>query len=524
MRSLVLVLGLVLTAPVVLGCEPRIELELVEISDVEPARIDAGHRLAVHGQRFLMGHPCTVVLRGLWHRPGRGAERGEHTLLGEATSGERAEAVVTADAIRDLGGRATFVGEVEVRFEAASIAGGSVHGVLRDVTLDFVPAAHGALGGELEIIERGLGARFADVEGDPLEATDARVAGVELAEVDVDGPLGRAGLVAGDHLVTRGGLRVLLPTDLTDSELGDAEPRLGVVRGGGEPFEIRLGVEAPPETSVPRTYQLAALIALVGVLGAVATRRRTASAPTARLAGPAHVVLAVLAALGLWRGIALGWLSDASVVVGVVALVVALAAASEKGPSAALRGLVRALALTSTMLSVVAIAGTSELSVLFAPSLEPASWLGLSSPLAPAAILGVVLASSPRSSTPLVSVLDALALGLTAALTTAALYGGVGEAGAGAVSFALRAVVVLAVLAVLRAPLASLEPRFELALGIGAILLAPLATMLVLTAPLDVTTRTIFAETLALGIVAAVVVTGIARARTAPRLADELEL
>lgn len=514
---------LVLASAGVVGCEPQIAVELVDVVAVEPARIDAGHRLRVTGHRFLLGHPCTFALRGAWHRPGRPPEHREHTIEGEASSGEAAEAIVTEDVIRALGGRATFVGELEVRFAAATIPGGTVHGLLEDVTLDFVPSARGTTRGELADIERALGARLAEASEEP---------GAEVAEVLPGGLAESLGVTAGDRIVARGRLNVLEAGDLALEGVPTAERALHVVRDGSEPFELRAAVPVTaPSMPASRAHQLAALLVLLAVALGLGARRRGASEAVQRIAGPAHVVTASVVAMLIHRSISSGLVSDVGTLAGVGVLAIGLsgATAGQRNRWSALVTAARALALAATALGAAALSGTTDLVVLSARAAgDVTEWPGLSTALGPAAAFGLVVACvrpTAAIASLLASALDALVLGVAAALATVVLFGGAGGPDpAAALVFVVRALVVAAGIALARPTLAALAPPALTALGVASAGLSALAAYVALVEPLVPSAAAVLAETLGAALVLLLGMAALARRRAPLGPEHELEL
>lgn len=514
---------LALASAGVVGCEPQIAVELVEVVAVEPTRVDAGHRLRVTGHRFLLGHPCTFVLRGTWHRPGRPPEHRERTIAGEATSGEAAEVIVTEDVIRDLGGRATFVGELEVRFAAASIPGGIVHGSRTDVTLDFVPSARGTTRGELADIERLLGARLAEASED---------AGAEIAEVLPGGLAESLGVAVGDRIVARGGLNVLEAGDVALDGVPPADRALRVVRDGSEPFELRADVpRAMPSMAPSRAHQLAALLALFAVALGLGRRSRHASVPAERVAGPAHVATAIVVGVLIHRAISSGLVSDVGTLVGAGVLAIGLsgATAAERNRWSALVTVARALALAATALGAAALSGTTDLVVLSArASGDVTQWPGLGTALGPAAALGLVAACArPAGAVASLfeSALDALVLGVSAAVAVVVLFGGTGgPEPAAALVFVVRALVVAAGIALARPTLAAL-PRPALALlGFTSACLSALAAYVALVEPLAPSAAAVLAETLGAALVLLLGMAVLARRHAPLGPEHELEL
>lgn len=504
------------------ACEPRIAVELLDVTAVEAERIDAGHRLSVAGRRFLLGHPCTFVLRGTWHRPGAAPEHRERTIAGEATSSELAEATVTEEVVRALGGRATFVGDLEVRFDAASIPGGIVHGALHDVTLDFVPAARGATRAELDALERATGARFADASEEP---------GAEIADVAPGGLFANLGLEPGDRIVSRGGLRVLEVSDLLLEGVPDTERSLGILRGS-TPFEVLPAPPAAPTGLSPvRAHQLAALLLVVALALGLSARARRTHAGAERLAGPAHGVATVVVALGLQRAIVAGLVLDVSLVVGAGVLLILLGGAlgADRDRGAALTAGTRALALAAVVLSAAALAGTTSLAALGERAGGDVSlWPGLGTALGPAAALGLVVSCTQPARADRTlgeGVLDALGLGLVSAIAAAVLYGGTGgPEPAAAIVFVVRAVVVATAIAIARSTLGALSRAALAALAVASAALCAASTYLSLVEPLDTAASGALAETLVLALVLLLGLAVAARQRAPLSVERELEI
>ena len=197
------------------------------------------------------------------------------------------------------------------------------------------------------------------------------------------------------------------------------------------------------------------------------------------------------------------------------------------------------LAFATVALAAAALAGTTDVIVLSAHAAgSPIEWPGLGTALGPAAALSLVVvcarpvtAREPGQSEPRArsvfaeGALDALVLGLTAALATAVLFGGTGGAEpAATLAFVVRAVVVAVGIAVARPTLCVL-PRPALAtLGVASAGLSALGAYFAVAEPLDPSQRTALAETIGIALVLALGMSVVPRHRAPLPLEQELEL
>ncbi len=196
------------------GCERATSAPLLELSGVSPKRVEDGDKLEIEGASLPEGRDARVVFRGALHRPGEAAETLEFETKGHVVARDRIEIAITRAWIAAMSGErrvhTTFEGSVEVVFAAQAQGAPPVSGAIERAEIDVLP--DGRLGRDFE-----AGARTLATLGVHYRAQgegDAPVIGVEVSSVDPGSRAERAGLAAGDRLVSFAGVRVMSTADI----------------------------------------------------------------------------------------------------------------------------------------------------------------------------------------------------------------------------------------------------------------------------------------------------------------------
>lgn len=256
-RFVVPVIQVFATLILAMGCQQTLHSELLDVREVGPDRVAAGRKLELRGNGFPVGRTATVRLLGTLHRPGRASRRVHFELAGIVASPEHIDVPMTQRSLRELGGRGTFRGVVEVSFGIApeSEATGEVTGRIEGVVFDLMPS-------QTELVREtpralaSLGiAGFEDEDGV-----------IRVQSVAWNSEAERAGVRVGDQVVAVGGARIASVAELVvfadQPETRLELRRLGIL----EPFEVslRLSDESAVEPREIVLFQLA-LLTLIGV-------------------------------------------------------------------------------------------------------------------------------------------------------------------------------------------------------------------------------------------------------------------
>lgn len=478
-----LVLGLL--GCMLMGCEGRaVHAELFELTSVGPSEVEAGRRIALEGRGLPQGSTATLTLDGTLYSPGE-ANPVTLSMPAEVLSSERAEALVTGAFLEGIahGGRGTFRGRAELSVPMAD-GSGTVSGALDEVQIDLLPSLSFANEEGLDdeaflddtFVEGGdEGRRLALHDGADLSAA----LGISLAfdegratvaSVDEASPAARLGLLPGDVIREVDGLRILLPSDLSGwagVHIGSLEVERGEVTRTLHP-----PTTADASTSDrSRAVQLAALLVVLLML----LRERERAVPEklraawrrARLdwtRGLLMLAIPVVSLGVLHRVLVYGGIDRLQMLLApAFAFVVVAGSVIDRSPLAVLSSFGRAIFLLVVIASAVITSGSAELLELEGgQSSMPFTWAWLGTPVAPA--LSVLLATTlpivDRSARLSVHLLALAAELWVVVLVVVCLMGGRGDPGwLGALGFAVRGLLALVTLRVLREALAASTVR-----------------------------------------------------------------
>lgn len=235
------VLGLLLVCLSLLlaGCDESAPLSLLTLREVTPRDVEVGERIEISGAGFPRGRTARVVLRGTLHRPGAaplpGFEaRTEGVVVSESaietTYDARLQSLFCGPG--DSAVHTTFRGEVVVVFAAAVPGAPPASASLAGVVLDLRPPP----GSATSISRmRAEGERLLDQSGIVVDRTTAAPNGLMIESVRAGSAAERAGLLAGDLLVSFDGVQVRTPADVVPPATARSA-RVGI-RRGGDPTE-----------------------------------------------------------------------------------------------------------------------------------------------------------------------------------------------------------------------------------------------------------------------------------------------
>lgn len=206
---------------IAMGCEPQAPMAaLIELEPFAPHTLRTGDALRLRGTGFEVGAHGELTLEGMFHRPGLPPVARQVRLEVAASASDRLSATLDDTHVSALGGRGTFRGRIEVRFELGTHG---LTGSLDDVVIDVDP-------------QRRAGTRRLSALGREAAAE----LGLELeglhfdrgAPVSAVSEVGEAlGFRVGDRIQSAGGVLVRSPADLRSLALPGAEVQVERDRG-----------------------------------------------------------------------------------------------------------------------------------------------------------------------------------------------------------------------------------------------------------------------------------------------------
>ncbi len=185
------------------GCGSYDDLPLLELDRIEPAEVETGETLRVHGGGFALGRSPEVVIRGRVHRPGEAPTFVDARLSGTVQSESLIEVPIRDVFVDAVGGRATLDGSIRVAFRTDDDRR-DVFSEMR-ARIDVLPdtsallRTHGAHADDAH-------ARAAKSFGVELSKEELGSVGVRVASVEAGGLAARQGLEAGDVLLGLDGI------------------------------------------------------------------------------------------------------------------------------------------------------------------------------------------------------------------------------------------------------------------------------------------------------------------------------
>ncbi len=254
------------------GCDGDPPLSLLTLRDVAPRDVEVGERIEISGAGFPRGRSARVVMRGVLHRAGRVPFTGFEARAEAVVVSENAIELVYDARLQsllcgpgDTAVHTTFRGQVTVAFAAAVPGAPPASATLPGVVLDLRPPPGGATAIALM---RAEGDRFLETSGIVIEraaSAGSGATGLLVENVRADSAADRAGMLAGDLLVSFDGVHVRSPADAVPPS---AARRANVgVRRGGDPTERVLTLPVAgyrARTSVAPIALVTLLAALVG--------------------------------------------------------------------------------------------------------------------------------------------------------------------------------------------------------------------------------------------------------------------
>ncbi|MGB8330257.1 MAG: PDZ domain-containing protein [Polyangiales bacterium] len=195
----------VFLATLLAACNGYDDLALLEVDEIEPAEVEAGGTLLVHGRGFPLGRIPEIALRGSAYRPGQPVRAVDVPLNGSVQSDSLIEVPIGDELMEALGGRATVDGELRVGFRTADDHR-DIFSAER-VRLDFLPDTSALLRA------KGAGeprSGLPDAEGFGLELSHEELGtvGVRVLSVEPDGLAATQGVKPDDTLVGLDGMNL----------------------------------------------------------------------------------------------------------------------------------------------------------------------------------------------------------------------------------------------------------------------------------------------------------------------------
>jgi NADH-quinone oxidoreductase subunit H len=247
---------------------------LIQVVDMTPRAVEPGDTIAILGEGFPAGKPARVTFRGVLHRPGERAMSGaEISATGTAVGADQVQLVVgdVTEALfcgaGDRATHATFEGDVEVAFAAATQGAPPVAGVLSGVTLDVRPMA-----GAVDMERDHEGQRVLSFLGIRVASSTQTRSGLLVDSVAPGSRAEQSGIAGGDVLVSFDGVRVASTGDVLPAT-GDREAVVGTRRGASaNELPRTVSVDgfrrAPPAELLGSALAVLAALAVVVLLGA----------------------------------------------------------------------------------------------------------------------------------------------------------------------------------------------------------------------------------------------------------------
>ncbi len=304
------------------ACTAYDDLRLLDVGAIEPAQIEPGGRLRIHGEGFPLGRPAVVSLRGTLFRPGAPASAIDAHLQGEVQTETLIEVPIDADFMRAIGGRGTLDGSLRLAFRASN----DRRSVFAEqpILIDFLPDTSAQLRWEPDA--NGL-AQPIDAKhfGVLLSREESGTVGVRVESVDPHSFAETQGVRPGDTLVGLDGMRLyswrdFLP-DPSASESSVLVERTGLTGAHS--------LRWPHDVTEPRADPLAfGVLLLIGLLlgwlsPMVLCPGRTPSASIAVRLTRLSFVLVIVAALFCTP--ALQWTTIWILILGLLAALFSLA-------------------------------------------------------------------------------------------------------------------------------------------------------------------------------------------------------
>jgi hypothetical protein len=354
------------------ACSGHDDLALLEVDTVEPAEIEPGATLRIHGHGFPLGRSPDIVLRGSAYRPGMRARTVDARLAGDVQSESLIEIPIGEELIDALGGRATVDGELRVGFRAADNSRDVF--AVESVRLDFLPDTSTQLRAD-SVREEQAEPVDAQSFGLELSREELGTVGVRVVAVETDGLAAIQGVKPGDTLLGLDGMSLYSWRDFVPDPT-KSESTVLVTRDGLRGVHALRWPREATERSVD-PVGLAFFVVLGLLLGWVSPAtlcvrtRQVKAAPAVWLTRSSLVL--IFAALLLFVE-ALQWTTMWILALGTFAALVTLAARHRAGASSF------AFAVIAT-LTVMLVAGTASIaSIVAAQSPTTLRWYLFQSP------------------------------------------------------------------------------------------------------------------------------------------------
>ncbi|MBI4701732.1 MAG: NADH-quinone oxidoreductase subunit NuoH [Deltaproteobacteria bacterium] len=246
--ALLLPVALVVLAVLpLLGCAVDDSAHLVDLLDVAPRDLEVGDVVEVLGCDLPAAESrrVTIAFNGELRRPGRSPLG--LTGMGvepDRSTRDKLSFVLTESLLARFCGRGdeavhtTFFGDVTVTFDGRSPGAPPVTGAVKHVVLDFRPPSMRRV---VMAAREAEGARALEFLGIQPAAEATPGPGLRVAAVRSASPAARAGIVAGDLVVTFDGLTVLTAADLVPRS-GAGLATIELKRGEAEPLPQQIAV------------------------------------------------------------------------------------------------------------------------------------------------------------------------------------------------------------------------------------------------------------------------------------------
>lgn len=204
-------------AGVLVSCQPKPAVELLQVSAVLPDELQFGDSFQVVGDGFALGSAASVRLSGSVHRAGHPEREVDLWFQAETESQRELGVVLPADSQVELAGEpevashATFRGDVQVAIAAKLRGEPPVTGTLHGAVLELYPASQTRAAEEKLKAEGERALEFFGVEAALAED------GLTVVRVAPGGRAAAAELKPGDRFLRADSVSVRTPSDLVPS-------------------------------------------------------------------------------------------------------------------------------------------------------------------------------------------------------------------------------------------------------------------------------------------------------------------
>ncbi len=252
------------------SCQPGDAANLLNVIDVAPRDVEVGDTIEILGSGLPSGDvkSATVIFRGKLYRPGEAGVDFETTVDGATPNPDKISLIFSEGlqsrfcGIGEEAVHTTFRGDVIVRFPPTVEGAAGVQGKVHGITLDFrAPSAR-----RLVIAARTKqGAAALEFLGiAPDQGTSRTGSGVSVASVRPSSPADKIGMLAGDVILSFGGVTVSSIADIVPTA-GARLTEVSLLRGE-QTLNRQISVSGFEAAAIPADILSALLILLIATV------------------------------------------------------------------------------------------------------------------------------------------------------------------------------------------------------------------------------------------------------------------